>query len=299
MISWLPPYPPYGPHDFYKIRYQLFNENIWKQFEINIKDSRLECPAVGPRFCFNITNLDNGQQYRVQVATRITNGSYGPYSLPIVANTLQFLPDAPQEIELIEKTDHSLHIRWISPIDLHGHITQYRLTYQSLVDLNSRREVIIVNHPQIDYLIDNLLPETIYNISLSAGTKRGFGPEIWTRFTTNPFRVPMITKAPTVTPENAHTLNVEWNGVTEAKNRINGYIIELRSGDNSVWSEYGAIVKHETGKRVYYSKLKSLDADTLYFVRIKVVDNRQRISDSSPETQARTGCAGIIKKILI
>lgn len=175
---------------------------------------------------------------------------------------------------------------------MRSHITQYKITYQSLADPSLRRETFIVNHPQIDYLIDSLQAETIYNISLSAGTKRGFGPEIWTRFTTDPFQVPSIIGAPIVTPESAHTLNVEWNGVTETKNRISGYIIELRAGDNSIWSEYGTVFKHETGKRVYYSKLTSLDADTLYFVRIKVVDNRQKISDASLEAQARTGCAG-------
>lgn len=282
----------------YKIRYQLLNNNAWHHIEVSTKDPRLECPAVGPRFCYNITGLENGQQYRVQVAARIEDGSYGPYSSAIIANTLQILPDAPQAIELIAKTDHSLHIRWIPPVDLHGYITQYRLTYQLLTEPNLRRETIVVDHPQIDYLIDHLQPETTYNISLSAGTKRGFGPEIWTRYTTDPFRVPSIIAAPIITPEGAHTLNVEWNSVVDAKNRISGYIIELRAGDNPVWSEYSSVVKHEPGKRIYYSKLTSLDADTLYFVRIKVVDNRQRISDASPEAQSRTGCAGMSKLYL-
>lgn len=184
VVSWLPPYPPYGPHDSYKLRYQLLNDNVWREIEVNSKDQRLECPAVGPRFCFNITGLDNGQQYRVQVAARIESGVYGPYSSAIIANTLQILPDALQAIELIAKTDHSLHIRWIPPVDLHGHITQYRLTYASLAEPNSRKETVIVNHPQLEYLIENLTPETTYNISLSAGTKRGFGLEIWTRYST-------------------------------------------------------------------------------------------------------------------
>jgi hypothetical protein len=36
--------------------------------------------------------------------------------------------------------------------------------------------------------------------------------------------------------------------------------------------------------------LDGLEPDTLYFVRIKVVDNRQRLSEASPEAHARTGC---------
>lgn len=70
-VSWLPPYPPYGPHDRYKLRYQLLSAREWTTIEIGVKDPRLECPAISPRFCFNITGLDNGQQYRVQVAAHI------------------------------------------------------------------------------------------------------------------------------------------------------------------------------------------------------------------------------------
>lgn len=50
-------------------------------------------------------------------------------------------------------------------------------------------------------------------------------------------------------------------------------------------------VRHEPGRRTYKTRLDGLEPDTLYFVRIKVVDNRQRVSDASPEAHARTGCA--------
>uniref|UniRef100_A0A915DKV5 Fibronectin type-III domain-containing protein n=1 Tax=Ditylenchus dipsaci TaxID=166011 RepID=A0A915DKV5_9BILA len=275
VVSWLPPYPPYGPHDSYKLRYQLLHANTWEHIEVGTKDPRLECPAVSPRFCFNITGLDNGQQYRVQVAARIEGGSYGPYSSAIIANTLQILPDAPQSIQLISKN---------RPFPARGLGASSRFP-------NARKETVIVNHPQKDFLIDNLNAETAYNISLSAGTKRGFGPAIWTSYTTDPFRVPSVIAAPIVTAEGAHTLNVEWTGVQDHKNRVAGYIIEIRTSDSPTWAEYGGVVRYEQGKRTYYSKLTNLDSDTLYFVRIKVVDNKKRISDASPEAQARTGCA--------
>lgn len=34
----------------------------------------------GPRLCYNITGLDQGQQYRVKVAAHIEGGNYGPFS---------------------------------------------------------------------------------------------------------------------------------------------------------------------------------------------------------------------------
>ncbi|KAI6240848.1 hypothetical protein M3Y99_00392200 [Aphelenchoides fujianensis] len=290
-VSWLPPYPPYGPHDKYKLRYQLLNARDWETIEVGSKDPRLECPAISPRFCFNITGLENGQQYRVQVAAHIEGGEYGPYSSIVIANTLQILPDAPRAIELIAKTDHSLHIKWIPPLDPHGHITQYRVTYRPETDPNARPQTVVVDHPKLDQLLDNLLPETTYNISLSAGTQRGFGPEIWTRYATDPFKIPVVLTAPIVTPEGSDTLNVQWTGVVDQKNQIAGYIVEIRNSDTPVWTENKEVVRHEPGKSQYFSKLTGLDADTLYFVRIRVVDQRQRVGDASPEAQGRTGCA--------
>lgn len=94
----------------------------------------------------------------------------------------------------------------------------------------------------MDYLIEGLEAETIYNISLSAGTPRGFGPEIWARFRTDPFKVPAVLQAPIVTPEGAHTLHVEWIGVVDTQNRVAGYIVELRTSDQSQWSESTGVV---------------------------------------------------------
>lgn len=77
-------------------------------------------------------------------------------------------------------------------------------------------------------------------------------------------------------------------------NRIGGYIIEYRNSESPVWAESQDVVRHEPGKVKYFGKLNGLSPDTLYFVRIKVVDIRQRVGDASPEAQARTGCSAPI-----
>lgn len=292
MVSWLPPYPPYGPHDKYKIRYQLLKEtNRWNEEERRIGDHSLICPAESPRFCFNVTGLESGRQFRVQVAAHIEGGSYGPWSSVTIANTLQILPDAPRAIELIGKTDHSLHIRWIPPLDPLKQITQYKVGIVSLDDSTDQLKTYLVDHPTLQYLLGNLQPETSYNISISAGTKRGFGPAAWTRYSTDPFKVPPVVTAPIVNGDGPDTLDVQWNGVLDTKNRIRGYIIEFRSSDDPVFTEYDGVIEQEPGKRNYQKKLTGLDPDTLYFVRIKVVDHKQRVSTPSPEGSARTGCA--------
>ncbi|VDM82623.1 unnamed protein product, partial [Strongylus vulgaris] len=260
------------------------------QYKVQVA-TRIEGGSYGPCFCFNATGLEPGNQYKVQVATRIEGGSYGPWSSLVIANTLQILPDAPRAIHLIEKTDHSLHIRWVPPIDPKGHITQYRVSIVSLDEPSDERKTFLVDHPTLTYLFENLKPETSYNVSIAAGSKRGFGREIWTRYSTDPFVIPIVVSAPTVTPDGASALDIQWGGVADSQNRVRGYIIEIRNSDTPVWQEIGGIIPHDPVKRTYLKKLIGLDSDTLYFVRVKVVDDKQRVGGASPEAQGRTGCA--------
>uniref|UniRef100_A0A8R1HV11 Fibronectin type-III domain-containing protein n=1 Tax=Caenorhabditis japonica TaxID=281687 RepID=A0A8R1HV11_CAEJA len=291
MVSWLPPYPPYGPHDAYKIRYQQIPSDNWVDVEKGIKDPLLQCPGKSPRFCYNATGLESGQQFKIQVATRIEGGNYGPWSSLVIANTLQVLPDAPRAIHLIEKTDSMIHIRWVPPVDPKGYVTQYRVSIASLDDVNDKKKTFIVNHPTLTHLFDNLNPETPYNISIAAGTRQGFGREIWTRYITDQFIIPVVGTMPTVTADGATALDVQWNAVQDSKNRVKGYIVEIRNSDAPSWQEIGGVTNHDAGKLTYSKKLSGLDPDTLYFVRIKVVDHRQRVGVPSPEAQGRTGCA--------
>ena len=148
------------------------------------------------------------------------SGSYGPWSSIVIANTLQVLPDAPRAIHLIDKSDHHLNIRWIPPIDPKGHVIQYRVSIVSLDDINDKKRDFLVDHPTLTHLFDQLNPETSYNISISAGTKRGVGREIWTRYSTDSFVIPIVGTIPSVTPDGSNALDVEWSGVADPKGRV-------------------------------------------------------------------------------
>ncbi|KJH44141.1 fibronectin type III domain protein [Dictyocaulus viviparus] len=226
-----------------------------------------------------------------ELSTHFLVGNYGPWSSVVIANTLQILPDTPRAIHLIDKTDHSLHIEWVPPVDTKGHITQYRVSIVSLDDPNDERISHLVDHPTITHLFDNLKPETSYNVSIAAGSKQGFGREIWTRYSTDPFVIPVVIAAPVVTPDGSSALDIQWAAVSDLQNRVKGYIIEIRNSDTPIWQEIGGVIPHDPVRRTYLKKLTGLDADTLYFVRIKVVDDKQRVGGASPETQGRTGCA--------
>jgi hypothetical protein len=117
--------------------------------------------------------------------------------LSVIANTHRVLPGAPASIQLIAKPDHPLHVGWRSPPDPHQQINQleirknsninncfrYRLTWKSLAAPDTLYSIVL-DRPKMDYLIDGLEPDTMYNISLAAGNSHGFGPEIWAQFKT-------------------------------------------------------------------------------------------------------------------
>lgn len=76
-VSWLPPYPPYGPVDSYRVRYRMVDnrgvEGNWQTADVHKSDPRLRCPGAPaelPRLCFNMTHLESGVQYRIQVHLR-------------------------------------------------------------------------------------------------------------------------------------------------------------------------------------------------------------------------------------
>jgi hypothetical protein len=67
--------------------------------------------------------------------------------------------------------------------------------------------------------------------------------------------------------------------------------MEYRKADTQIFTESGGITPHQPGRLTYNAKIQNLEPDTLYFVRIKVQDNKNKISEPSPEGQGRTGCA--------
>ncbi len=146
-----------------------------------------------------------------------------------------------------------------------------------------------VEVPKTDFNIKNLEPDTRFNISVRAGTKRGFGPGISTRHSTDRFQIPR-TRTPILTPIGAEGMTVEWNGVPDPKNRVKGYILEFRRTEEPTWQEHGKVIRHDSVKRTYMEQLRGLSPDVTYIFRVKTVDNKDRVGDPSDEAEARTGC---------
>lgn len=295
VVSWVPPYPPYGPLESYKLRYKkvTFDRgDDWITGEYQKNDPRLQCRSDQPsyRACFNVTGQAPGQQYRVQAAAKIKEGAYGQWCEAIVANTLEILPGAPRSISLISKQDDSLTLRWEAPIEMPERVTQYKLHIKPCELTTGDAKVYTVDGSVTEYQFADLQPETCYNVTIQAGTSRGFGPGRTTQQHTDLFTVPVVGTWPTVSPLGSDTLQVEWPAVVDAKGRVGGYIVEYNAMHGAGWLQSGAIVPHYNVKARYLEKITGLQPNTDYQVRIRVVDKNQRQGEPSDIATARTGC---------
>lgn len=98
---------------------------------------------------------------------------------------LHWLP-ALCELELIERTDTSLHINWVPPDvfepNYRDSITHYRVTITPLDSFSLRQgqsKNYTVMFPGNSIRFDHLMPQAIYNVSVKAGTDTGYGQPVW------------------------------------------------------------------------------------------------------------------------
>lgn len=87
-------------------------------------------------------------------------------------------------------------------------------------------------------------------------------------------------------------LTVEWDGISDPQSRVQGYILEYRRLEDPSWREFDGVIRHDNLKRGYMERITGLNPDTAYVVRIKVVYKDNKVSDPSPQAEARTGCQG-------
>ncbi|CDW52276.1 protein sidekick [Trichuris trichiura] len=300
-ISWLPPYPPYGPIESYKVQYKVIDFKRpaaqWEVIEFPKTDRNLQCGGGTTfelsRVCYNISGLEVSTQYRIQVAAKIVDGNYGVWSSHVTANTLVALPDAPRAITLIGKTDSSLSISWLPPEDVHGRITGYKVT----VDVMSQKtttgtvtKTFPVPHPRTELTIENLEPDTPYNITVQASTSRGYGPGTSTIYSTDSTVVPPLVVPPTAVGQTSNCIKISWTPSVYSPQKLLGYIVEYRKYNEYIWHEFDGVVKHDSTKTTFTEEICGLDPDSAYLFRVKVIDTNSKLSEPSPHLESRSGC---------
>ncbi|XP_071532407.1 uncharacterized protein [Panulirus ornatus] len=119
-----------------------------------------------------------------------------PEVIETYANVLNQQPSKPTELQLVNTTTTTATVSWSLPEHLNGVLDQWHLTWSWRNDSANETDL---GASQMQYAIENLLPDTTYYIHLRARTGAGLGDsatiDITTGKTSSSYRIGMIVGA--------------------------------------------------------------------------------------------------------
>ncbi|UMM24223.1 hypothetical protein L5515_004561 [Caenorhabditis briggsae] len=203
---------------------------------------------------YHFRNLDSVTQYNVTVQGT-SEGNKLWFISSVFSTTdfaeglLSWLP-APTDLHLIEKSDTMLHVDWVPPEifdpEQRELITHHRVTiapFDPTTGKTGPSKNYTVPYPGNSIKFEGLRPETIYNITVQAGTNSGYGHILWGTYSTLAPGQRHILRLLNRTPT---TLNVAWEPVWGRAH--SGYTLTART----LYSVYG---------NVRLQQIKSFDVD--------------------------------------
>ncbi|XP_042225422.1 phosphatidylinositol phosphatase PTPRQ-like [Homarus americanus] len=124
----------------------------------------------------DLRNLTPWTAYNVCVAGVIVNNIVGAWNC-CQATTPESAPGPPASLNLTDKSSSSVKVCWDEPVQLNGELTLYQLIWGA----NNKS----LSHNLTSYTISGLQSNSLYNVTLQAGTAAGVGPPVWDAVTTD------------------------------------------------------------------------------------------------------------------
>ncbi|XP_056620126.1 collagen alpha-1(XII) chain isoform X2 [Triplophysa dalaica] len=147
-----------------------------------------------------LKDLQPGTEYQLAVRAKYSAGSGEP--LQGTGTTLEEL-GSPRDLITSDVTDTSFMVSWTAAP---GRVRQYRIRWRSLFSEESGEKVIPADATST--LLENLTPETRYQVSVFASYDRGNGQPLMGEETTD---ASGSAKALSVSDETERTMRVTWN----------------------------------------------------------------------------------------
>ncbi|XP_076439826.1 receptor-type tyrosine-protein phosphatase delta-like isoform X2 [Babylonia areolata] len=164
VVSWAEPDIPNGVIQGYRVYYTLKPEEpvfFWETQEVK-NDNRLT----------TISGLVPNETYTISILAYSSIGP-GPMSHPIQVLTTQGVPYQPLNLHAEPISPNEILVKWDEPQEADT-ITSYELYYN---DSHTRQNVRVSIHPPVNnYRLEDLTPDTVYHIQVSAKSRRGEGP---------------------------------------------------------------------------------------------------------------------------
>lgn len=202
----------------------------------------------------------------LQMSAGDQNGTWSPWSEPQIGQISEGpaagqINDGPVQVISLNKLGvraNSILIGWnVHPTD-RARVAGYRIHVTPMLDHDAKPISFMVDRSTLQYNIDNLSPNTRYNITVDATTD-GIHYHPGTAIEVRTDSVPLsggLMVAPRVIEEQATSVTLEWNA---PDGDISGFVIEYCLGDG-VWKQYSRRIPAYPGRRVYTAQI-----DQVYF----------------------------------
>ncbi|XP_071170890.1 receptor-type tyrosine-protein phosphatase S-like isoform X21 [Mytilus edulis] len=261
LVKWDEPAKPNGIIKGYKIFYTLEPDlpiTLWTTLDVPL-------PQANQRQA-TITELKPNKTYSLCVLAYSTLGE-GPISDLEQVMTKPGVPGQPRNLHANEKGPNRIEVIW-SPPDDYQHIQSYVLYYN---DSTARQAAhVVIQPPTNNYLLEELIPDTIYHIQVSATSMTGEGPKSTIIQMKTPQFVPGEPKSVKVDVVNSTCLFVEWK--PPVSRRRNGiirgyyvYFIPLDDNDNPKGQEKYYDTKDGS---IVEAVITELDPNTFYRITV-------------------------------
>ncbi|XP_077549602.1 phosphatidylinositol phosphatase PTPRQ-like [Haemaphysalis longicornis] len=226
-IDWDPPHQPNGVVDDYRINLTLmhtFNDvpaESWEPWSFVMGDSNTTE--------FSIKDLTPGSTYEVCIQASTSAGFGEPVCKNFSSKTS--VPEAPENITLAERKEHSLRIKWDSPVQKNGALTGYKANLSLVHSFNNilphlwpSESLSLEASDNREVYFENLSPASTYLVCIEASTNAGFGEAACQNFSTKAstsesphnFRSTMQTE---------DSLRIQWDRPHRANGAIIGYMV--------------------------------------------------------------------------
>lgn len=170
----------------------------------------------------NVTKLKPYTTYMLTVSVITEHNANSLMSDPLFNTTLEGVPEVPQNVIILERTNNSISIKWDAPKEMNGVLRDYQLSYVA-GDVRLDRPITTKERT---YKFTQLKSYTQYNFSISACTMQCSESAMIS--TSTLISQPGVMQQPIIKFRNATILKFYWERPKNAGGRLNFYQLQIK-----------------------------------------------------------------------
>jgi hypothetical protein len=237
-IRWMPPYPPTGKLEFYKVTYkEVHSSNNNKEEMKTIK--YLPCTLWPEYQCFTLSNLEKRKNYSIEVQAKNENENTLGQIVAVLGTTTIEPSKKPSNLTIHWNLQNDLELTWGHPDESSGLITFFNI---SVLFSNFAKDDIYDSFPVTNYMTfyqykieeKRLAKSTPLTVKIRAFN--GYNGEELVKDDMSPPALPLFTTEPKISTSN-DTITIEISPIKsingEDKNKYELFLFLLNENYNN------------------------------------------------------------------